>query len=267
MTLSNLIWQSYALPITRIGTVVKVFWLPACLWAAYVIGLEFNYRSDQETFSELFWMWILFPGIIFAIVMASCLVSWHRFLIKDEQPARQHSWLDERYWSFLWTWVWLGAAAVMFMIGVAVTVWIAMVAVNNAWADSQGLNLTWDNNTVATLVVSAALGTLLVSWLLPKTFLSLAAIAVGESDEYRQALSKSIDSKERLRLVTAIVATTVPLVVIGFGIPTLLEPNEGAAPLTPLYIVATIVAELANFFAIIVFASMLSLYYRHRISR
>ena len=108
MSIWGLIGHSYALPLQKFGSLVKVFWLPVLVWVIFAIGSEYAHRHLIEPGTFTFFALPVVFLLCFTIAIASGLVRWHRHLIKDNPPESAQPWLQRGEWQFLWRWSWLG---------------------------------------------------------------------------------------------------------------------------------------------------------------
>jgi hypothetical protein len=267
MSVWGLIGQSYALPLQKFRSLVQVFWLPALVWAIFTIVI--GYATRHLTELGAFALAVVF-SICLVIAIASGLVRWHRHLINDNLPESAQPWLQRGEWRFLWRWSWLGLVYVpLAVLALLVGGCVAFFVMG---PESILRMLDPDRPAVSPTLFAGILSCTLVlaigstGWFFPRTFLSLAAIAVGEGQEYR-AVAKQIITRSDCSAL-AILATTAPFLLVGSGVSLMMEwatPDALLPELSALYIVDTLLGFISCFMATIVLATMLSLFYREHV--
>jgi hypothetical protein len=272
MSIWGLIGHSYALPLQKFGSLVKVFWLPALVWGIFAIGSEYAHRHIIEPGTFTFFALPVVFLLCFTIAIASGLVRWHRHLIKDDPPESAQPWLQRSEWQFLWRWIWLGLMFVL--LGVLALLVGGCIAVFVMGPESI-LGMLDPNSPAISLILFAgilfwifllAMG--LTGWFFPRTFVSLAAVAVGEGQEYRALAKQIITRSDCSALALAILATTAPFLLFGIGLSLMMELAALGTllpELSTLYIAVAVLDHIFHFMAIIVFATMLSLFYREHV--
>jgi hypothetical protein len=286
----GLIWQSYALPMQKFRSLVKVFWLPVFLLVIFTIVLEYAARhlTDLGAFGQeakssinsvgdihkhpllttMFHALEVVFVLCFTIALVSSLVRWHLHLIKGKPPEGAQPWLQRGEWWFLWRWSWLGLVFVL--LGVLVMLVGGCISFL-VMGPEPILSLLNTNNPAVSPALVIGIWTCMyvlamgfTGWLFPRTFLSLAAIAVGEGQQYRAVAKQMITRSDCFALALAILATTAPLPLFGYGV-TLMMDWATPAALLPESIVSDVLVATFNFMAIFVFATMLSLFYREHV--
>jgi hypothetical protein len=263
MSVWGLIGQSYALPLQKIRSLVKVFWLPVLVLVIFAIVIGYAARHLIEPGTFIFYALPVVFLLCFTIASASGLVRWHRHLIKDNPPESAQFWLRRGEWRFLWRWSCLGLVYVLLgVLALLVSGWIA-VFIMGTESIPRMLNTI---GPVQDWIFVLAMG--FTVWFFPRTFLSLAAIAVGEGQEYRAVAKQMIARSDCSALALAILATTAPFVLIGIGLSLMIEPATPDAllpELSALYIAVGVLHFISYFMATIVFATMLSLFSREHV--
>ncbi len=288
MNVWTLIGRSYATPFERFAAMVKIFWPAALAWACLTLWSEYSHRlattpamlaqigqdGEAGTSTGAGGLWpnyYVVVGLLIAIgtlTTVSALVRWHRHLINQAEPSMAGIWLRGHEWWFLWRWTWLGATTCLFFLLVLAVLVVGLITQTPIEVLENPDPST--SMPVLQLVMGLAwilvVGTGLTGWLFPRTFLSLAAIAVGEGREYQQGSKTTISASDCSKLTLAILATTAPLLLVSLYLIGLTShwDVESMAPLSFAYIIGTVLVEISNMLAFIVFATMLSLFYRFR---
>jgi hypothetical protein len=262
MDIWNLIGRAYVAPFERWRAAVTIYWLPGVMWL--VVWLVFEAGSlmlGLETLGASATVGVLI--VVFAlffyqsIVMASGLIRWHQHLIDGAHPRSARLWLSGEECPYWWRWFCLGV--VMCLLALLFAGVLAVIFVPDFFSDhaAKSSDVAFDRISSGSFVLAMAL----VGWLFPRTFLSLAAVAIGEKQSFSVEAQRIVTKTDCTLLTLGILMTAAPFLLASIGISAWL-PERSLARMAPGYVLGRSFSCLLDFLAMIVFASLLSLFYR-----
>lgn len=292
LTFGRAVAFAYLTPLRRIKAVLTIFWpllivQPGILLlhqSVFKLGMPFP--PDRITFRLFAGGFILaIAGMLFiTLLFGSGIYRWHRHLVLDEPATMLPLFPEKRVRRFFWRWLGLGALFFLFaMIGQII---VASV-VFPLWQPWKGARFSAPSTQFYVIGAVSGLATYGIATLLfalgGKRLAVLLPIAAAEPEETLNAARRSWDGPPDKWFATAIATTILPPIILPIAIflaaqlagifptpqlpnPTELNSGEFKFPSLPASMIALqAVYGLLGTYAVLVFASLLSAYYRWRV--
>lgn len=235
-----------------------------------------DYLSFENAFVDLAILLITFVLPLLAlpflygyqwVVAASGLIQWHRFLIENKASCRGRFWLQQDEWWFFGQWLILGIASLLLSV---LVYWIAVGGIimlpGNLGGLSNWYELTSGRRFYEYMTAFWLPGIVLVCIIWPRSFLSLAAIAIKQDVTFSDKARFPLHFGNRLSLSIAMVLITVPLFLAKMLVERVMFNHQ-----SPIwkelgfwgnYVIRSFPGTVMSLVGVIVFAALLSLFFR-----
>jgi len=186
-------------------------------------------------------------------------------MIVGERPLSARMWLSGQQCPYWWRWFKLGLIWMLFALPLlGASEFLGVTYETEPSAGTRTLYLLSAFASAWFFVLSMGL----VGWLFPRTFLSLAAIAIGKDEAFRANGQKNVTKADCSALALGILLATAPFLLASTTIAAWFAAPSAANNSLRLafgYALTSLASYMLDFLAMVVFASLLSLFYRARV--